>query len=95
MEIYYNKELIGTDFGEDLAKKWRGLISVNGEWEHCKFQKTPTTEMISKEIEIRKSNKILETQRQLEESIEYQLAQKDIEIESLKAEIISLKIVKR
>ena len=95
MEIYYNKELIGTDFGEDLAKKWRGLILVNGEWEHCKFQKTPTTEMISKEIEIRKSNKILETQRQLEESTEYQLSQKDIEIEFLKAEILSLKTFKK
>ena len=95
MEIYYNKELIGTDFGEDLAKKWRGLILVSGEWEHCKFQEVPTTEMISKEIENRKTNKVLVTQRQLEESTEYQLSQKDIEIEFLKAEILSLKTFKK
>ena len=95
MEIYYNKELIGTDFGEDLAKKWRGLILVSGEWEHCKFQETPTAEMILKEIEIRKANKIIQEQRQLEESIEYKLAQKDVEIEFLKAEILSLKTVKK
>ena len=88
MEIYYNKELIGVDFIEDLAKKWRGLILVNGEAEHCKFQEPPTTEMVLKEIEIRKANKIIQEQRQLEESIEYKLAQKDVEIESLKIELI-------
>ena len=95
MEIYYNKELIGTEFGEDLAKKWRGLILVSGEWEHCKFQEMPTTEMVLKEVENRKANKVLETQRQLEESTEYQLSQKDIEIEFLKAEILSLKTFKK
>ena len=98
MEIYYNKELIGTDFGEDLAKKWRGLILVSGEWEHCKFQEVPTTEMILKEIENRKTNKVLEEQRkqaEYEASAEYQLTLKEIEITNLKTEITYLKTVKK